>query len=252
MRSRVLAAVVVRASLALSALLAGSHAAVAASAPIKVLTYNTHHGGTATSPATTDSQLDMIAAENPDVVCCRKRIRRNSPTTSTASTLARTRPRGTGAYNKTCKQGVEPNCTTYTTESVMILTKLKTVAVTPRLIWAKDDYHVARATLRMAVALPDGTQVNVFAAHLPALVAYASARVTWVNTFKTWAASFDGPKVVGGDFNERPTEKAVGSMMETYNDAWAIGGSGYGYTHAKAGTTSIAASTTCSRTRRRA
>ena len=121
----------------------------------------------------------------------------------------------------------------------MILTKLKTVAVTPRLIWAKDDYHVARATLRMAVELADGTQVNVFAAHLPALVAYASARVTWVNTFKTWAAVFDGPKVVGGDFNERPTEKAVLSMTQLYSDAWAVGGSGNGYTHVKDGTTTL-------------
>ena len=54
-----------------------------------------------------------------------------------------------GSFNKTCSTGVEPNCTTYTSESVMILTKLTTVAVTPRLIWAKDSYHVARATLRM-------------------------------------------------------------------------------------------------------
>ena len=29
---------------------------------------------------------------------------------------------------------------------------------------------MARATLRMAVELADGTQVNVFVAHLPALV----------------------------------------------------------------------------------
>jgi endonuclease/exonuclease/phosphatase family metal-dependent hydrolase len=144
-----------------------------------------------------------------------------------------------GSYNRTCKSGTEPNCTSLSSESVMILTRLKTVAVTPRLIWAKDDYHVARATLRMAVELADGTQVNVFVAHLPALVSYAAARVTWVNTFKTWAASFDGPKVVGGDFNERPTEKAVLSMLQVYNDAWAVGGSGSGYTHMKDGTTTL-------------
>ena len=62
------------------------------------------------------------------------------------------------------------------------------MAVTPRLIWAKDNYHVARATLRMAVELADGTQVNVFVCHLPALSNGATARMTYVNTFKTWAA----------------------------------------------------------------
>src|SRR5215207_10135587 len=68
MRSRILAAVVVRAAFVLSALLAGSHGVAAATTPIKVMTYNTHHGGTAASPVSTDFQLDTIAAENPDVV----------------------------------------------------------------------------------------------------------------------------------------------------------------------------------------
>ena len=237
MRSRFCSAVI-RASLFLPALLAGSHAALAAT-PIKVMTYNTHHGGTATSPATTDSQLDTIAAQNPDVVVLQEAYSSQLAyyVNGLNARMNTTAWHGTG--NRTCKQGVEPTCTTYSSESVMILTRLKTIAVTPRLIWAKDDYHVARATLRMAVELADGSQVNVFAAHLPALVAYASARVTWVNTFKTWAAGFDGPKVVGGDFNERPTEKAVISMTELYNDAWAVGGSGYGYTHVKAGTTTL-------------
>ena len=236
MRSRFFSAVV-RASLVLPALLAGSPAVAAT--PIKVMTYNTHHGGTATSPATTDSQLDTIAAQNPDVVVLQEAYSSQLAYYVNGLNARMNTTAWHGSANKTCKQGVEPTCTTYSSESVMILTRLETVAVTPRLIWAKDDYHVARATLRMAVELADGTQVNVFAAHLPALVAYASARVTWVNTFKTWAAGFDGPKVVGGDFNERPTEPAVISMTQLYNDAWAIGGSGSGYTHVKDGTTTL-------------
>ena len=237
MRSRSFSAVV-RASLVLPALLAGSHAALAAT-PIKVMTYNTHHGGTATSPATTDSQLDTIAAQNPDVVVLQEAYSSQLAYYVNGLNARLNTTAWHGTANRTCQKGVEPTCTTYTSESVMVLTRLKTVAVTPRLIWAKDDYHVARATLRMAVELADGTQVNVFAAHLPALVAYASARVTWVTTFKTWAAGFDGPKVVGGDFNERPTEPAVISMTQLYNDAWAIGGSGSGYTHVKDGTTTL-------------
>jgi hypothetical protein len=37
------------------------------------------------------------------------------------------------------------------------------------------------------VELADGTQVNVSVCHLPALASGAAARVTYVNTFKTWA-----------------------------------------------------------------
>jgi endonuclease/exonuclease/phosphatase family metal-dependent hydrolase len=217
---------------------AGSHAAVAAT-PIKVMTYNTHHGGTATSPSTTQSQIDTIAAENADVVVLQEAYDSQLSTYVNGLNSRQNTTAWHGSFNRTCKAGTEPNCTSYSSESVMILTRLKTLAVTPRLIWARDDYHVARATLRMAVELPDGTPVNVFVAHLPALVAYASARVTWVNTFKTWAAGFEGPKVVGGDFNERPTENAVISMTQLYNDAWAVGGSGSGYTHMRDGTTTL-------------
>jgi len=109
------------------------------------------------------------------------------------------------------------------------------VAVTPRLIWAKDSYHVARASLRMSVALADGTQVNVFVAHLPALASGATARLTWVSTFKTWSASFAGPKLVGGDFNDWPTDPSIVSMKQQFNDAWLVAGSGKGATHLKDG-----------------
>jgi len=240
MRSWTSSSFAVRASILLSALLVGSHAAAAAiTVPIKVMTYNTHHGGTSTSPTTTQSQIDTIAAENPDVVLLQEAYYNQLSTYVDGLNSRQNTTAWHGSYNRSCKAGTEPNCTSLSSESVMILTRLKTVTVTPRLIWAKDDYHVARASIRMVVELADGTQVNVFVAHLPALVAYASARVTWVNTFKTWASSFGGPKVVGGDFNERPSEKAVLSMTQLYNDAWAVGGSGSGYTHMKDGTTTL-------------
>ena len=240
MLSQSFAAFAVRSSLALAALLAGSHAVGAATTtPIKVMTYNTHHGGTATSPTTTQFQIDTIAAENPDVVVLQETYYNQLSTYVNGLNSRLNTTAWHGSYSRTCTKGVEPNCTTYTSESVMILTRLKTVAETKRVIWAKDSYHVARATLRVVVELADGTQVNVFVCHLPALSTAAAARLTYINTFKTWAASFDGPKVVGGDFNERPTEKAILSMTQLYTDAWATAGSGYGYTHVKDGTTTL-------------
>jgi endonuclease/exonuclease/phosphatase family metal-dependent hydrolase len=216
-------------------LIGSSTAASAATQQIKVMTYNTHHGGTAQSPATTDFQLDTIAAQNPDVVVLQEAYVTQLDYYVNGLNSRQNTTAWHGSANKTCSTGVEPNCTKYTNESVMILTKLKTVAVTPRLIWAKDSYHVARASLRMAVALADGTQVNVFVAHLPALSSGSAARTTWVNTFKTWSASFAGSKLVGGDFNAWPTDAPIVSMKQQFNDSWLVAGTGKGATHLKDG-----------------
>jgi len=215
-----------------------SHAAIAATtAPIKVMTYNTHHGGKAQSPATTDNQLDTIAAENPDVVVLQEAYasQLNEYVNGLNARMGTTAWHG--AYSKHCKAGTEPNCTSYSSEATMVLTRLKTVAVTPRLIWAKDDYSVARGAVRMSVALADGREVNVFSVHLPAYIAYRSARVTYVNTLTNWANSFSGAKLIGGDFNDRPDTSPIVAMTAQYSDAWVLGGSGSGYTHLKEGYT---------------
>jgi endonuclease/exonuclease/phosphatase family metal-dependent hydrolase len=238
MRSRSFAAFAVRTSLALAALFAGTGAVSAATTPIKVMTYNTHHGGTATSPATTQFQIDTIAAENPDVVVLQEAYYNQLSTYVNGLNSRLNTTAWHGSYNRTCSKGVEPTCTSYTSESVMILTRLRTVAETKRIIWAKDDYHVARATLRMVVELADGTQVNVFVCHLPALSSGAASRAIYVDTFKTWASSFSGPKLVGGDFNDSPSSTPIKSMLQLYADAWKLGGAGYGYTHGKTGAVS--------------
>jgi endonuclease/exonuclease/phosphatase family metal-dependent hydrolase len=242
MRSRTLSVFAVRAAVLLSAFFAGTQTVAAATTPIRVMTYNTHHGGTATTPATTQFQIDTIAAENPDVVVLQEAYYNQLSTYVNGLNSRLNTTAWHGSYNRTCKAGTEPTCITLSSESVMILTRLKTVAVTPRLIWAKDDYHVARATLRMVVELADGTQVNVFVCHLPALSTGRTARSIYVNTFKTWAQSFTGPKLVGGDFNDSPSSAPIMSMKELYADAWALGGTGYGYTHAKSGSTTTAGS----------
>ncbi len=203
----------------------------ASAATIKVMTYNTHHGGMATTPTTTDNQLDTIAAQNPDVVVLQEPYvtQLGYYVNGLNSRLGTTAWHGT--YAKHCQAGTQPACTSYSGETVMVLTKLTTLAVTPSLIWAKDKYFVARATIRMSVALNDGTPVNVFVCHLPALSSAQTARVSYVAAFQTWAQSFAGPRLVGGDFNDSPGTTPILAMTRQYSDAWAIGGSGPGYTH---------------------
>ena len=214
-----------------------ARAGAAATTPIKVMTYNTHHGGTASSPDSTDDQIDLIAAENPDVVVLQE-ISASKLTYYVNGLNARMNTTAWHAsHARHCNAGTEPNCTTYGGEGVAVVTRLKTAAVTPRLIWAKDDYSVARAALRMSVVLADGSEVNVFACHLPALVAWRPSRVTYVNTFTAWAKSFNGPKLAGGDFNDRPESTPIIAMTQQFADAWMLGGSGTGYTHIKDGYT---------------
>ena len=236
MQLRTISARALRTALLVPAFVTGLHgAATAQTQPIKVVTYNTHHGGTATTPATTDFQIDTIAAENPDVVVLQETYASQLGYYVNGLNARLNTTAWHGSYNKSCKAGTEPTCTSYSSETVMILTRLKTLAVTPRLVWAKDAYFVARATLRMSVALGDGTPVNVFVCHLPAQSSGATSRSIYVNTFKTWAASFAGPKLVGGDFNDSPTSAPILSMKELFADAWDLGGSGSGYTHMPSG-----------------
>ena len=212
--------------------LAVSPATAWAESPIvKVMTYNTHHGGWATTPPTTDRQLDTIAAQDPDVVVLQEAYAQQltyyvSGLNSRLGTDA-----WHGTYARTCKVGSEPICTSYSTETVMILTRLTTLAVNDRLIWAGDAYHVARPTIRMSVALEDGTAINVFVCHFPAKAAAAGARLAYVNTFQAWAEQFSGPKLVGGDFNDTPGTPPIVAMMTRYADAWTLGGSGHGSTY---------------------
>ena len=113
----------------------------------------------------------------------------------------------------------------------MILTRLTTLAVNARLIWAGDAYHVARPTIRLSVALEDGTAINVFVCHLPAKAAAAPARLAYVNTFQAWTEQFSGPKLVGGDFNDTLGTAPIVAMMAQYADAWTLGGSDNGSTY---------------------
>jgi endonuclease/exonuclease/phosphatase family metal-dependent hydrolase len=210
----------------------------AAAATVKVMTYNTHHGGTKTTPPTTDGQLDAIAAQNPDVV-----VLQEASASQLSYYVGGLNARlGTSAWHgasaKHCKSGTQPTCTSLPGESVMILTRLTTLATDSTLIWAADDFWVARATIHMRVALADGTELNVFVCHTPAMSGYSASRVKYVSAFQTWAQNFPGAQFVGGDFNDWPNATSITDMRQVYADAWAALGAGPGYTHPAATPTS--------------
>jgi len=219
------------AAAALTLTLGFSVAATASTLPIKVVQYNTNNGG---DPS---GQMDVMAAQAPDVVVTEEARDTQLSTYVNGMNSRMGTTAWHGVYARHCQAGTNPTCTSYTDESVMILTRLKTVSTTSRLIWARDDYHVARATIKMTVALADGTQVNVFVCHLPALSDASASRVAYVTTFQAWAQSFASPRLVGGDFNDSPGSTPIVDMTAQYYDAWALGGYGSGYTHSHDGVT---------------
>ncbi|HZR26617.1 MAG TPA: endonuclease/exonuclease/phosphatase family protein [Vicinamibacterales bacterium] len=212
-------------------MLALAAATPVSAATVKVMTFNTHHGGTKTTPPTTDGEIDTIAQQNPDVVVLQEAY---------ASQLSYyvnglNSRLGTSAWHgiaaKHCQSGTQPTCTSQPGESVMIITRLQTVSSDTTLIWAKDDYWVARASAHMVVAAADGTTFNVFVCHTPAMSTWATSRLKYVSAFQAWADNFPGPRFVGGDFNEGPSGGSIVAMKTQFADAWATGGSGAGYTH---------------------
>lgn len=204
-------------------------AAPADATTIKVMTYNTYHGGTRNG--TTGGQMDTIAAQNPDVVVLQE-TQKSQLSEYVDGLNARM---GTSAwhavYTDNCTKGTKPTCTQWRGEGSMILTRLTTLSSTTALMWASDDYFVARGTAHMLVSMPDGTRVNLFVCHLPALSDAATSRITYVNEFLSWAGTFSGIRLVGGDFNAHPGTTPIVMMQQYYTETWSKVGSGYGYTH---------------------
>jgi len=204
--------------------------ASATTVPIKVITYNTNNGG---DP---NGQLDTIAGQNPDVVVLQEAsyAQLAAYVDGMNARLHTTVWHGQAARH--CKYGTKPTCTTWYDGSVMILTRLTTLGIDSTLIWAADDYQIARASLHMRVALQDGTPLNIFVCHLPAMVngsfnAAQPSREEYVSAFQQWAEAFPGPQLVGGDFNSHPDTTPFAQMTQLYADAWSTGGAGPGYTH---------------------
>jgi endonuclease/exonuclease/phosphatase family metal-dependent hydrolase len=205
--------------------------ALAQHTTVRAMTLNTRHGGIA--PWHFADQVAAIVAESPDIVFLQevpagqlddyvKGI--NAGLKSTA---------WHGALSRHCVSGAAPRCTSTSGETVVILSRYRFVDVDPRVIWAADQFVAGRAVLRVKLLLDDGTPLQTFSVHLPALSTAAQARVVWMKAFKRWASMYPGSKIVGGDFNERSTAAAVASMSADYVDAWASKGRGDGATHSK-------------------
>ena len=121
----------------------------AASPIVKVMTYNTHHGGWATTPSTTDRQLDTIAAQDPDVVVLQEAYASQLSYYVDGLNCRLGTDTWQGTSARTCKAGSEPVCNRYSSESVMILTRLTTLAVNARLVAEQKTAGIKTTLVRL-------------------------------------------------------------------------------------------------------
>jgi endonuclease/exonuclease/phosphatase family metal-dependent hydrolase len=194
----------------------------AADATVTVVTLNTKLGGE--SPWSPSQQIDAIVSAQPDIVMLQEALYLQLDQYTSGIRRALGTAAWSGRYARHCERGVAPTCDKYGAESVMLLTRLPIVESDARLIWAGDGTWLARGVVRVGVRLPNGRVVQAFACHLPAGQKAASARERWVHDFKREALRLPQPQIVGGDFNDSPTSRALGEMKTSYIDAWSITG----------------------------
>lgn len=204
---------------------------VFAQSALTVVTLNTNHGGQA--PWSVADQVAAIVNASPDVVLLQEAHRSQLEQYVSAINAGLGSSAWHGVAAQHCVAGAANVCTMPTEESVMVLSRLPFIETESRLIWAKDDYFVARAALRAAVRLDDGSAVQVFGVHLPPLADAAASRASWVVDFLHWADTRRGATIVGGDFNDVPSSTPIAAMTQHYADAWAAKGGGDGGTHSR-------------------
>lgn len=188
---------------------------------IKTMTYNIHHGEGTDGVIDLDRIASVIQAESPDIVGLNEvdKLTNRSGNVDQAKYLAD----ALGMYYVFGKSinyggGEYGNA---------VLSKTPIDSHTVHLLSNESDGE-QRTCLEVQTAI-SGTTINFFVTHLGL---EEDERVTHANQIKGWATSKTGPKVVVGDWNEGPTGNAVQAMLTDFRDAFAVAGSGNGYTYA--------------------
>ena len=121
-------------------------ARVAHPADLRVMTFNTKHGGE--PPWNTADQIAEIVSEEPDVVLLQEVDISQIDEYVTGINRGLHSTGWHGEYARHCYEGRAPDCSHPTDEAVMILTRLPITDIEKRLIWAQDEYLAARGVLR--------------------------------------------------------------------------------------------------------
>jgi regulation of enolase protein 1 (concanavalin A-like superfamily)/endonuclease/exonuclease/phosphatase family metal-dependent hydrolase len=202
------------------------------------------------SDAYARGQMDYIVSLNPrpQVVIIQEAHPELWPASYAGELSSRTGDTWTGVFARHCAAASGTTCTSlFGDNGVAIMTSLPVVDQSTAMAFHCDYYVAGRAMARLAVN-DHGTVIQVFGTHLQADDPHVSSscptgggeaypsrqveRAASVRDLVGWAAGYPAPRLIGGDFNARPTETAIADagqgMTASYADGWARLGSGSG------------------------
>lgn len=133
-----------------------------------------------------------------------------------------------GVYQTHCPPGAwnGSSCTSSEPEGVAIFTSLPVVSSSSKLLPYADQWHSARAMVRLAVNA-GGLTLQVFGIHLPVV---ATSRYSGMSAIKSYASGYSVPQIVAGDFNaDQDQIDTTAGMYPNFTDTWKLVGSGSGF-----------------------
>jgi len=179
---------------------------------LRVLQWNTHHGGTGTDGVwDPDRLVTWIAKFNPDVISLNEMERYTSWSHNTDEpvTIAALLKQKTGKtwYWKFATLSGSANGI-----GDMILSRVPIDASEPRLLSG------GRSALDVAITY-NGRTINLTSTHLhPDSSSY---RLTEIGELTSWELGLAQQRIIAGDFNATPTSTENTTMKKTYYDSWA-------------------------------
>jgi endonuclease/exonuclease/phosphatase family metal-dependent hydrolase len=191
----------------------GAATSTGASSSLRVLEWNTHHGGWRTD-GVWDPQLLMnwVAKLNPDIVALEEVERKTSWSG--------------GQDDLPLFLSLLQQITGKTWYGVFVVASGGTSGIgnailskTPFISTSTHLLSYQRAVVHAAIDW-NGRAINVFGTHLDANS--SSYRLTEIGELKTVVGGFAEQRIVAGDFNASPSSSEWNAMATSFADAWAI------------------------------
>jgi endonuclease/exonuclease/phosphatase family metal-dependent hydrolase len=173
---------------------------------LRMLTWNIHSGTNASNVYTLPSQVQLMVAQNVDVIVLQEVSVWNEDQPTKIRNLLQ---QYTG---QTWYSVWAPSTGCLTTGCIgeEILTRIP--------IAASSTTYLAPSSAGRALIYVNGLPINIMVTHLDYY--NTSLRTQQLLGFMSWAHNFGGPRLVGGDFNSWWGEYWIGQMCTEYSDTW--------------------------------
>jgi endonuclease/exonuclease/phosphatase family metal-dependent hydrolase len=177
-----------------------------AAMPVRVMTWNIHHGRDVNNVMAVNAQVQFMAAQNAQVIILQEVSTWDQQQTQIPTLLQQATGvtwSATFAPSEPCLKG--GGCI-----GELIVTRLPMLSQSMTYL---PPSSAARAQISVG-----GVPIQVFAVHLEAYD--TNLRTTQLNQFMSWARTFGTPSLVGGDFNSWWGESWIAQMTTEYYDTW--------------------------------